>query len=158
MFPRFERKPHRLAVELVVSRRTGKTVRHDRLGPLGSVALPEPISVAERMKYWAGINQRFFAIRARRPGLISEADEIKIRAAIAKRIPPARTEEEFRLQLIATIRRDVMAALDRLERGEDAAAEALKQLERLTRETRQHRSEETGARVMLAPTNEERRP
>ena len=157
MFPRFERKPHRLAVELVASRRTGKTTRHDRLGPLGSVALPERLSPGERIRFWVGINQRFLALRARHPS-ISEADEIKIRDKIAERIPRPCGEAELRLLLIATVQRDVMAAFDRLERGEDAAEEAAKQLLRLVREARQNRREENGASVMLAPTNEERRP
>lgn len=50
-----------------------------------------------------------------------------------------------------------MAAFDRLDNGEDAAAEAIKQLERLRRENRRNRSEQTGASEMLAPTNDERR-
>ena len=136
MFLRFDRQSRRLFVDLVVNRRVDRKVRQTRLGSLGSVAWPEPISVTERMKFWAGINQRFLALRARHPGRISEADEVKIRDKIAKRIPWARTEEELRLQIIATIQRDVMAALDRLEAGEDGMREAAKQLLRLARETR----------------------
>ena len=135
MFPRFERKPHRLAVELVVSRRIGRTVRHDRLGPLGSVALPEPISVSERVRFWAGIDQRFLALRARRPGLISPADEAKIRAAIARRIPGPRGAAEVRLLMIAAIQRDV-AAIDNLDGAEDVFAEVARRLQALAHEAR----------------------
>jgi hypothetical protein len=157
VFPRFERQRRRLFVTLMLNRKVCGTVRGDRLGSLGSIAWSQPLSVAERVKYWAGINQRFLAIAARHPGLVSEADEIKIRDKIDERIPRPRGDAELRLQLIATVQRDVMAAFDRLERGEDAAAEAIKQLERLRREARQNRSEQTGASEMLAP-NEERRP
>lgn len=136
MFPRFERQRRRLFVTLTLNRKVSRTVHGERLGSLGSLAWSEPLSVAERVKYWAEINQRFLAIRTRYPGRVSPADEAKVRATIAQRIPPAQSEAELRLLLIATVQRDVMAAFDRLERGEDAAAEAMKQLERLTREVR----------------------
>jgi hypothetical protein len=115
MFLSFEPHRRRLYVTVVVAERVGKTVRQHRVGSLGGVLFSEPISTAERIRFWT---------------------------AIDRRIPQPRGEEEFRLQLIATIRRDAMAAFDRLERGEDAAEEAMKQLERLTREARQHRSEQ----------------
>jgi hypothetical protein len=135
MFARFERHRRRLSVCVVIGRKIERKVRQDRLGYLGSVAYSEPISLAERVRFWAGINQRFLALRARHPG-ISEADEVKIRDQVAERIPRASTAEERRLFLQATILRDVMAAVDRLEHVEDALAEAAKRLKALARQER----------------------
>jgi hypothetical protein len=134
MFLRFEHRHRRLFITLAANRRVGRKVRQDRIGPLGSILWSEPISVSERIRFWTQLDARFRAIAARRPGVVSPDDADKARAVIDKKIPRARTEEELRLQLIAVIQRDVMAAFDWLERGEDAAAEAMKQLERLTRE------------------------
>jgi hypothetical protein len=111
MFARFERHRRRLSVCVVIGRKIERKVRQDRLGYLGSVAYSEPISLAERVRFWAGINQRFLALRARHPG-ISEADEVKIRDQVAERIPRASTAEE------------------------DALAEAAKRLKALARQER----------------------
>jgi len=97
VFLRFERQRCRLCVALVVNRRIDGKVRQRRLGYLGSVIWSDgPISVSERIRFWAAINQKFLAIRARRPGVVSLADEERIRAAIAERIPRPREARQHR--------------------------------------------------------------
>jgi hypothetical protein len=135
MYPRFERCGSRLSVSLTLGRRVGATVRSERVGVLGRVTYSEPISVDQRVKFWAAMSQRFLALRVRRPGLISEADEVKVRNQIAKRIPRPSGAEELQLFRQATAVQDMKVALERLERGEDAAEEAMRQLLRLAKET-----------------------
>ena len=160
MFPRFDRRRRRLVVGLVASRRIGKTVRQERLGQLGAVVVGEPIGVSERIRFWVSVDRHLREIDAQHPGRVTPADVAKVKDAIARRIPRPRGEAELRLMLIATIQRDVMAAFDRLDNGEDAAAEAIKQLERLRRESRQNRQsgEQNGTGVVALAPNEERRP
>jgi hypothetical protein len=91
MFARFRHISHRLIVDLVHSRRigVGAQARTEYIGRLGSLAWAETLDPGARMKFWAELSHRFRAIGARRPGVVSAADEIKIRDAIAARIPPA---------------------------------------------------------------------
>jgi hypothetical protein len=77
-----------------------------------------------------------YALRERHPGRISDADEVKFRERIGKRIPRARSEAEFRIFLQATIVHDLTVALERLNAGEDGMREAAKQLMQLSREAR----------------------
>jgi hypothetical protein len=158
MYLRFERMQRRLCVNLVIARRVDGKVVQSRVGPLGSVIFSEPISTAERIRFWTQFDARWRELAARRPDVVFLADLEKTKIAIDRRIPLPRTPDEHKLFFQAIVVRDAMAAFDRLERGEDAAAEAAKQLERLTHEGRENRSEQNGASVMLAPTNEERRP
>jgi hypothetical protein len=154
MFAHFRQVRQRLIVDLRHSRRVAAQVQSDHLGQLGSVAWSEPVSLDQRVKFWARLNQRFAAARARRPGLISEADEVKVRKQIAERIPRAQSEEELRLFLQAAVVHDVTIALEALDAGEDAMREAAKQLLRLANEGGQTRQsgEQNGARGMsLAP-------
>lgn len=84
-------------VALVVNRRVGGKVRQKRLGYLGSVTCSDgPISARERIRFWAAINQKFLAIRARRTEGISIADEERILAAIDSRIPRPREARQNR--------------------------------------------------------------
>ena len=92
MFLRFDIRGGRLFVILLTGKRVGKTVRQEHLGMLGSVAAGEPVSLSDRKKLWSEMNERFRVLRQRHPGRISEADEIKIRNRVAKRIPRARNE------------------------------------------------------------------
>jgi hypothetical protein len=134
VFPRFERQRRRLFVTLMLNRKVSRTVHGERLGSLGSIAWSEPLSVAERVKYWAGIDQRFLAIRARRPGLVSPADEAKIRDAIDEKIPRPSGETELRLLRIATVQHDVAAI--GLDGAEDVFADVARRLQALAKEAR----------------------
>ena len=72
-------------------------MRQKRLGYLGSVIWSDgPISARERIRFWAAINQKFLAIRARRTEGISIADEERILAAIDSRIPRPREARQNR--------------------------------------------------------------
>jgi hypothetical protein len=123
MFPRLERDTNRVFVCLVASHRIdGKKTRQERIGSLGSIAWAEPFTVSERVKFWTQLDARFAAIGARRPGIVSLADEEMIRAAINERIPRASAEDERRLRLVALIQRDMAAAFDA-----DNAANALEE-------------------------------
>jgi hypothetical protein len=134
MYPRFDRfrNRNRLFVGLVTAFRIDGKARQTRLGPLGSVALP--LNPSERMRFWAAINQRFLAIGARHPGLVSPADEARIRAAIEERIPLPAGPAGRRLLQIATVQRDLMTPFDTLDHAEDAVAEAARRLKELRAE------------------------
>jgi hypothetical protein len=135
-FPRFERRGPYLRIDLVSGRRVAGRVMQMRLGPLGAVIFSDPVSLAERTKFWAQMNERFRVIRERWPDRISPADEIEIRNKIGKRIPRAQTEAEFKVFLQATIVHDMTTALERQDAGLDGMREAAKQLLRLTRQER----------------------
>jgi hypothetical protein len=94
VFLRFERRHRRLFITLVANRRVGPKVLQTRLGSLGSSAWP--VSLPERVKFWAEVNQRFLALRARHPDRISEVDEERIRAAINERVPRPREARQNR--------------------------------------------------------------
>jgi hypothetical protein len=142
MYLRFEPCRLRLVVGLVTSHMmAGRKVRQERLGSLGSVVWSDPISLSERLRFWANVSARYRALAAKRPNAVLLADEERIRAAIDKRIPGPRTEEEGRLFLQAAIVNDMTVALAQHEDGEDAlAAAALRMLE-LARERRPNRIE-----------------
>lgn len=137
-FPRFDRCGPSLRVWLVAGRRADGTVKQTRLFELGSVRSEpgKPVTLPERCRFWARMNERFRALRERYPGRFSEADEIEIRNKIGKRIPRAQTEAEFKLFLQATIVHDMTMALERQDAGLDGMREAAKQLVRLTRQER----------------------
>lgn len=135
-YPRFAQQGHRLRVTVIDSRRIDGKVRAFRLGELGAVTLADPISLADRVKFWSEVNQRFLAIRERHPDRLSEEAEIAIRNKIGKKIPRARNEAEFKAFLQATIKHDMICALEKLDAGEDGVREAAKQLLKLARESR----------------------
>jgi hypothetical protein len=120
MFANIRRQGRRLTVSLAHSRRVGQKVLCDHIGYLGSVALPEPISLAERGRFWDQADARLAALS------ISPADAAKVRATIAGRIPPLGSPEMAK----AILQRDVMAAFDL---GPDAMREAAKRLMALAR-------------------------
>lgn len=133
MFPRLERQHSRVFVCLVASHRVGgKKTRQERIGSLGSIAWAEPFTVSERVKFWIQLDARFAAIAARRPGLVSIADEQMIRAAINERIPRASAEDERRLRLVTLIQRDMAAAFD-ADNAANAIEEAGRRLLALAR-------------------------
>jgi hypothetical protein len=142
MFLRFERRRHRLMVNLVASHRDGGTVFQRRLGRLGAVTLPAPLSAAERIRFWAGFEERWRAIVARHPGRVfTSADRERLRAEIAQRIPAPVGEEVLRVQAIA----NMMVAVDRLAADQDGMEAAAQLLRRLARETRPNRRIEASA-------------
>jgi hypothetical protein len=134
-YARLERQGRRLFAQLVIGRRIDGVVRQQRVGSLGSIPLPEPFSSSERVKFWAGVAHRYRAIMAKRPDVVSLADEERIRAVIAKRIPPPSGEAEVRLLLLAAVQRDV-AAIDNLDGAVDVFAEVARRLKALAREVR----------------------
>jgi hypothetical protein len=143
MFVRLERECHRLYVYLAQAQRVKGRPHRFRLGGLGSILACEPLSVIERIRFWAQFDARLDGLRARHPSRISEADAAEIRAMTARRIPPPCTEDELRLLARAILQRDVMAAFDL---GADAMAEAARRLTALARElkgqTRQSQAKE----------------
>jgi hypothetical protein len=138
---RFERQHRRLYAQIVNVRRIDGKERQNRVGSLGSVLDTEPVSLAERVQFWTALDQRFLALRARRPGCISEADEVKFRDRINKRIPEPRTESERRLALMTVIQRDALAAFDSGD-GEAAIAEAARRLMAPARENQRRKAKE----------------
>jgi hypothetical protein len=136
MYLRFERMQRRLCVNLVIARRVDGKVVQERIGPLGSVIFSEPISAAERIRFWTRIDARWRELAARRPDVVSPADFEKIKIAIDRRIPLPRSPGEHELFFKAIVVRDALAALDADDHAEDVAEEAGRQLDRLTREDR----------------------
>jgi hypothetical protein len=136
MYLRFERQQRRLCVNVVIARRVDGKVVQERVGPLGSVIWSEPISTAERVRFWTAIDGRWRELVARRPDVVSPADRDKVKTAIDRRIPAPRTAEERRLHFISIIRRDAMQAFDVLDGAEAAMEEAAKRLLALAKETR----------------------
>jgi len=90
MFVRFRAVGFRLHVDLVESRREGGRVRSERIGGLGSAALPEPISIAERVRFWRDLKPRFRALSNR----VAADDRRKALAVIHERIPKPTDDEE----------------------------------------------------------------
>jgi hypothetical protein len=135
MFLRFERQDRRLYVALVINGRVNGKTRQTRLGYLGSVLAGEPFSVTERMKFWAGVGDRYRALAAKHPGIVLLVDEERIRDALARRIPRPSGAAELRLLMLATVQRD-LAAIDNLDGAEDVFAEVAQRLQALAREAR----------------------
>lgn len=133
MFACFERISRRLYVGLAVARRVDGKPVPKRLGQLGSVLWSEPISVAERVRFWAQFDARLDAIAARHPGVVSRADAEKVREMVARRVPPPRTEDELRRQRTAIALADLVDALGQYD-GNEAFTDALAHLVELARE------------------------
>jgi hypothetical protein len=101
MYLHFYRVHRRLAVNLVASRRVDGKVRSEHLGRLGSILLAEPLTLEERLRFWAGLAARFGAVDARFPNRVTADIRRKILAALAARIPTPISSEEHRI-LIAS--------------------------------------------------------
>lgn len=85
MFVRFRSVRHRLVVDLVESRREGGKVKGEHLARLGSVALPEPFDLRERLRFWRELKERFRDVAHRLANRVSSDDRRKALAAIHKR-------------------------------------------------------------------------
>jgi hypothetical protein len=70
MYVRFRGIRHRLSLDLVKTRREGAKVKAEYIGSLGSVALPEPIELNERVRFWRELKDRFRALANRVPPMI----------------------------------------------------------------------------------------
>ena len=139
MFATYQRLGRGYYVRLIHARRIGGKQRPEHLGLLGFVA--EPISVSERIRFWHQLDARFRAIAACHPGRISPAEEAKVRAKIALRIPRLSAEDERRLRGIEIIQR----ALDQGAGGEAAIEAAALRLLELARAKRPNRQAEASA-------------
>jgi hypothetical protein len=94
MFVRFRAVRHRLVVNLVDTRRIGGKVVNDHIMRLGSVALPEPISAAERILFWRDLKERWRDLVNRLGNRVTASDRKKALAAIHQRIPKPNEAEE----------------------------------------------------------------
>jgi len=123
-YPQFYRQNRRLVISLAADEVNG-TAR--RIGFLGSVVWSDPISVSERIRFWAAIDQHQREIEAKRPGRFTPADMERVRAMIDKRIPRPCTVDERKLFALAIAVRDGMAAFDAedaIKRSGEAPASA----------------------------------
>src|ERR1700722_9049917 len=92
MFVRFKRDGYRrLAVNLVHNRRVGGKVVSEQIARLGSCLLPEPISAAERIRFWEALADRW----RQHPRLnnISVTDRRIALDQVAERIPQPSPDE-----------------------------------------------------------------
>jgi hypothetical protein len=95
MFVRFRQVRHRLIVNLVETRRVGGKVRSEHIARLGSVALPEPIAVLERARFWRELKVRFRDLADRLANRVSADDRRKALKAVHARIPkPTEADEQ----------------------------------------------------------------
>jgi hypothetical protein len=106
VFVRFRPIRHRLVVDLVETRREEGKVRSEHIARLGSVALPEPVGVRERVRFWRELKERFRGIAARLANRVSSDDRRKALAAIHARIPKP-TEADEQVARIEGARDDV---------------------------------------------------
>jgi hypothetical protein len=95
MFVRFRAVRHRLVVDLIETSRIDGKVRSEHIARLGSVALPEPAALAERVRFWRELKGRFREIAVRLANRVSPDDRRKTLAAIHARIPkPTEADEQ----------------------------------------------------------------
>jgi hypothetical protein len=106
MFVRFRRVRHRLIVDLVDSHRVGRKVSGEHIARLGSVALPEPVSASERVRFWRELRKRFRDIAVRLANRVTAEDRRKALGLVHKRIPKPTAADEQAAR-IETARDDV---------------------------------------------------
>jgi hypothetical protein len=95
LFVRFRAVRHRLVVDLVATTRTNGKVASEHIARLGSAALPEPISAAERILFWFCLRDRWRELAERLGNRVTPDDRKKALAAIHARIPrPTEAEEQ----------------------------------------------------------------
>jgi hypothetical protein len=93
MHARRQRQNGRITVSLVANWREGRRVRTNYFGVIGSLADAEPISITDRARFWRELDSRFAAAAARDPRVTP--DQIaKVKASLAKRIPPVTVRAE----------------------------------------------------------------
>ena len=93
MFVRFRKSSRRLDVSLVETQRVSGKARQAHIAGLGSI--PLPLTVADRMDFWARIHSRI----ARLSNRLGGNDLNKILGALFERIPMPTAEEQRALQL-----------------------------------------------------------
>jgi hypothetical protein len=106
VFVRFRSVRHRLVVDLVETRRETGKVRNEHIARLGSVALPEPITERERIRFWRELKERFRDLASRLANRVGPDDRRKALAAIHARIAKP-TEADEQAGRIETARDDV---------------------------------------------------
>ena len=95
MFVRFRAVRHRLVVNLVATRRREGKIVSEHIARLGSAALPEPISAAERILFWRDLKDRWRDLIERLGNRVTADDRKKALAAIHARIPkPTEADEQ----------------------------------------------------------------
>jgi hypothetical protein len=95
MFVRFRTVRHRLVVDLVATRRTNGKVASEHIARLGSAALPEPISAAERILFWSRLRERWRDLATQLSNRVTPDERKKALAAIHRRIPrPTESENQ----------------------------------------------------------------
>jgi hypothetical protein len=102
MFVRFRVVRHRLIVNLVATRRSGGKIVNEHIARLGSAALPEPISAAERILFWRDLKERWRDLIARLGNRVTAEERKKALAAIHKRIPKPSEAEKQAVRIEAT--------------------------------------------------------
>jgi hypothetical protein len=94
MFVRFRRKGKRLVVDLVETRRVDGKVKSDHVARLGSITLPEPFPLTERVRFWRGLKTRWRDLIDRLGNRVSADDRRNALKAITARIAkPGELEE-----------------------------------------------------------------
>jgi hypothetical protein len=102
---------YRLVVDLV---------RSEHIVRLGPVALPEPIAVRERIRFWRELEERFRDLAARLANRVSAEDRRKALAAIHARIPKPTEANEQAARI--DVARDDVAFWGKVRDGEGADA------------------------------------
>jgi hypothetical protein len=79
----------------VETRRAGEKIRSEHIARLGSAALPEPVALAERIRFWRELKDRLRALAVRLSNRVSSDDRRKALASIHARIPkPTEADEQ----------------------------------------------------------------
>ena len=111
MFVRFRPVRHRLIVDLVETRRDNGRVKSEHIARLGSVALPEPPTMRERIRFWRELKARFRDIAVRLANRVGPDDRRKALAAIHARVPKP-TEQDIKVEK----EHDDIALLERMRK------------------------------------------
>jgi hypothetical protein len=93
MFVRFRENGHRLCLSLIETRRADGKVRHEHIGSLGSLEMPQ--TMAGRIVFWQRLHERL----ARLSNRLSGEAHVKVLTAIHARIPMVTPDEQRTLQL-----------------------------------------------------------
>jgi hypothetical protein len=102
---------NRLFIGLMGSRKEFGKRRETYLGPLGSVAFAKPVSLADRLAFWASFDGRWRALETRHPRITAE-DRDKVEAGIARRIPkPTQAEEREGIKQLSRPARGARATI-----------------------------------------------
>lgn len=94
MYARFHTARRRLAVKLVHSRKISGQTKSEHIAPLGSILLPEPFSLSERIRFWEALEGRLRLVVARIGDRFNDDVRRNVIAGIDRRIPrPTEAEE-----------------------------------------------------------------